>query len=651
MIRLVILLVVLAALAFGIGWLADRPGEIHLAWEGWRVETTVPVALAALAVLTAALMGLWRVLSLLLRSPQMMARHSRRRRRDKGWDAVTRGLLAIGTGDVAAARQARTDAARLLPNEPLTRLLTAQTAQFDGHREAAVAEFHAMAERSETRLLGLRGLHMEARRAGDQRAAAVIAEEAAAAAPALAWAVDAVIEARCAAGDFPGARAVLERQMAQKGIDKTQYRRRRAVLLAAEAVALEHTDPLVARERATEAVRLAPTLVPAAACAGRLLGAAGELKKAAKIVETAFAANPHPELAEVEAHLRPGDAALDRLKRIRVLANKAPSARESAIALARAAIDAQEFKHARLVLEPLLADPSQRVCLLMAELEAAEHADIGKAREWTARAVRANRDPAWIADGVVSDHWAPVSPISGKLDAFVWAVPPGVSATPILEHEAERVKAAIAAVRASEEAKAAALAADAEAQARAQAEAQAQAQAEAQAAQAAEASVVAAAPPPSDTPPAPSAAAAPSAPLVAPAPAKAPDRVVPAALSAPRPDAVAAPVPPVGGEAAGNDAKGEPEPAAGFAAKPAEQAPETAAPPARGDDMDRVVRLPPPGASLGTAFGGPGGAGRAPGARTPRAETIVAMPPLPDDPGPEPDGPEPDGHRPRFLGL
>ncbi|MCP6606672.1 heme biosynthesis HemY N-terminal domain-containing protein, partial [Klebsiella pneumoniae] len=77
----------------------------------------------------AALMGLWRVLSLLLRSPQMMARHSRRRRRDKGWDAVTRGLLATGTGDVAAARQARTDAARLLPNEPLTRLLTAQTAQ------------------------------------------------------------------------------------------------------------------------------------------------------------------------------------------------------------------------------------------------------------------------------------------------------------------------------------------------------------------------------------------------------------------------------------------------------------------------------------------------------------------------------------------
>ena len=91
-------------------------------------------------------------------------------------------------------------------------------------------------------------------------------------------------------------------------------------------------------------------------------------------------------------------------------------------------------------------EPTQRICLLMAELEASENADVGKAREWAARALRAPRDPAWIADGVVSEHWAPVSPVTGKLDAYVWEVPPGVTATPLIEHEAERLRAAIAAV-------------------------------------------------------------------------------------------------------------------------------------------------------------------------------------------------------------
>lgn len=446
MIRLVILLALLAAVAFGASWLADRPGEIVMVWQGWRLETSVPVALAVLALFSGVLLMVWRLISLLLSSPRLIARFSRRRRRERGWAAVSRGLLAIGAGNGADAKKASQDAARLLPHEPLTHLLAAQTAQFEGDPELARASFRLMLESPDTRLLALRGLHMEARRAGDLSAARLLAEQAAEQAPALAWAADAVIEARCAEGDYPGARAVLEKQMAAKGIDKVQHRRRRAILLAAEAMAVEISDPPVAKERALEAVRLAPTLEPAAAVAGRLLGASGDLKKALKIVETAYATTPHPELAEVAAHLRPGDAALDRLKRIRLLAAKAPAHPESAIALAHACIDALEFSEARAVLQPLAAEPTQRICLMMAELEASEHGDIGKAREWAARAVRAPRDPAWIADGVVSDQWAPLSPVTGKLDAYVWAVPPGVTATPILEHEAERVRAAIAAI-------------------------------------------------------------------------------------------------------------------------------------------------------------------------------------------------------------
>ncbi|WP_127088097.1 heme biosynthesis protein HemY [Aquabacter cavernae] len=446
MIRLVLLLVLLAAVAFGASWIADRPGELVMVWQGWRLETTVPVALAALAAFSFVLLVLAKLVSLILKSPRLFASGSRRRRREKGWQALSRGLLAIGAGDGARARAARDEAAKLLPHEPLTHLLAAQSAQFDGDGNLAAKSFRLMLEAPETRLIALRGLYMEARRAGEAASASAFAEEAAREAPSLAWAVDAVIEARCADGDYAGAREVLERRMAGRGVDRATHRRHRAVLLAAEAMALETADPAVAKERAVEAVRLAPTLVPAAAVAGRLLGAGGDLKRAAKVLATAYEASPHPELAEAYAHLRPGDSAQDRLKRVRVLAAKAPSHPESLIALAHATIDAQEFAEARAVLSPLVEEPTQRICLLMAELEARETADVGKAREWAARAVRAPRDPAWIADGVVSEQWAAVSPVSGRLDAYVWAVPPGVTATPLLEHEAERVRNAIAAI-------------------------------------------------------------------------------------------------------------------------------------------------------------------------------------------------------------
>jgi HemY protein len=118
-----------------------------------------------------------------------------------------------------------------------------------------------------------------------------------------------------------------------------------------------------------------------------------------------------------------GDSARQRLVRIETLAEKAPGHIESALAVARAAIDASEFGRAREALAPFVAAPTQRVAMLMAEIERNEHGDSGRARAWTLRAVRAQHDAVWTADGYVSDHWRPVSPVTGRLDAFQWQMP------------------------------------------------------------------------------------------------------------------------------------------------------------------------------------------------------------------------------------
>jgi HemY protein len=96
---------------------------------------------------------------------------------------------------------------------------------------------------------------------------------------------------------------------------------------------------------------------------------------------------------------------------------------ESRLAVARAALDAHEFAEARESLKPVLATPTRRVAALMAHLEEAETGDVGRAREWMARAVHAALDPVWTADGLIAEHWMPVSPATGRLDAFRWRVP------------------------------------------------------------------------------------------------------------------------------------------------------------------------------------------------------------------------------------
>ena len=77
-----------------------------------------------------------------------------------------------------------------------------------------------------------------------------------------------------------------------------------------------------------------------------------------------------------------------------------------------------------MLLDPEIANrPTTRFCLLMARLEQLESHDPSAAQRWLARASRAPRDAAWIADGLVSDQWAAVSPVTGRIDAFKWMYP------------------------------------------------------------------------------------------------------------------------------------------------------------------------------------------------------------------------------------
>jgi HemY protein len=274
MIRVILFLLAVAVLAAGFVWVADRPGDVVITWMGYHIETSVMVAALALAALVLVLMVSWAVLRGIFRSPEQVALFFRHRRAMKGYLAISRGLIAIGAGDLRGARRSADDAARLSLGDPLALLLAAQSAQMAGDRAGAERAFREMTRRDDTKVLGLRGLYIEAQRRDDGDAARLAAEEAVKASPAPAWAGQAVLDYRCTAADWAGALDALD---AMKGaLDKPDYRRKRAVLLAARALALEEIDRDGSRAAVLEAVKLAPDLVPAAALAGRRLAEAAQ---------------------------------------------------------------------------------------------------------------------------------------------------------------------------------------------------------------------------------------------------------------------------------------------------------------------------------------------------------------------------------------
>lgn len=423
MLRLAVFLILIVAAAAGLAWLADRPGEMLINWEGYEVRITVFTAVVSLAILIGLSILLWSFARLVWQSPASIGNFFNRRREKRGLEALSSGMIAIGAGDKSLATRYAIQARKSLPNEPMTHLLRAQAARLAGDQTTARRIFEAMLSSPDTEQLGLRGLFLEAEKEGEGEAAKQFAERALKLNPKLSWPVDALLGIQCKQLDWAGALETLSIARKNGHIEKSSADRKRAVLLTAQAQSAEESDPERAMNLALDAHNLAPDLIPAAAIAGRILAARGSTPKAVKVIAKTWKKSPHPDLAVAYAYARLGDSPKDRLERVTKLAAMAPNALESPIAVANAAIEARDFDKARDALEPLTDNRlTQRVCTLMARLEG-ETGNAGGVREWLARAVNAPRDPAWTADGIVADEWAAVSPVTGALDAFQWRVP------------------------------------------------------------------------------------------------------------------------------------------------------------------------------------------------------------------------------------
>jgi len=427
MVRILFFILLVLALGLGFAWLADRPGELSLIWEGQRVEMSLMRAASMLiSLLALILIALWLIRAI-WQSPQTVTRYFRARKHDRGYQALSTGLIAAGAGDAVLARKMTARSRSLLreDQEPLIHLLEAQTALIEGRHEEARRKFERMAEDPETRELGLRGLYLEAKRLGAHEAARQYAERAAEKAPHLGWATLATLDHRSQAGEWDEAIRLLDQSRAASVLDKKEANRKKAVLLTARAMGKLETDPKSARDDALAALKLEERLVPAALIAAKALFREDNLRKGASILEKIWKQEPHPELARLYVRARGGDSAIDRLKRAKRLESLRGNNPVSLATVAEAALEAREFALARQKAEAAARlAPSESIYMLLADIEEADTGDEGRIRHWMAQALRSPRDPAWTADGVISPFWLPVSPITGRLDAFEWKAPP-----------------------------------------------------------------------------------------------------------------------------------------------------------------------------------------------------------------------------------
>lgn len=425
MIRTLFFLVKLGLAVAVAVWLAQRPGQVTIVWQGYEVTLSVAVLLlgvGAIAILTTALYGLWRALVTI---PQSFALGHLSRRQRKGYLALTQGLVAVAAGDAGAARRFAHKADKLLNQPALTLLLQAQAAQLNGDDAEAAKHYGQMMMRPETSGVGLRGLLTQTVARGDTAQALALARRAALIQPKAAWVLTSLVDLEARSGHWEAALAALTTATRQNAFSPDQARRLRATFLVGQSQACgTKEDALRFAKKAHDAF---PAWSPPAAHYATLLIQNGQGKLAGKVIERTWRADPHPELARLYAEAGgAGLAPAVQLRRMERLASFNPEAVESRLALARAALDAQLWGVARAQLAAAQAKgETAPICRLMATLEEKESANHRLAQDWLRRAADAPPDKTWHCDscGTTAPAWSPLCSLCGAPGLLAWRGP------------------------------------------------------------------------------------------------------------------------------------------------------------------------------------------------------------------------------------
>ncbi|MBI3445099.1 MAG: hypothetical protein HY055_07020 [Magnetospirillum sp.] len=423
--RLLAFLVLTALVVGGAVWLADRPGEVTIRWQGWRLDTTVPVLLIVLAAVLAMLALIGRLVRLVLGAPRRWLASRRAKRLRKGYTALSDGLAAVASGDSRRAERLARKADKLLKDKGATALLAAQAAQMTAEGDQLRPSFEAMTERSETAFLGHKGLMDLALQRGDKDEARREGAVALALQPGFAGLAPALADLQAEAGEWAEAEQTLRTARRHGALGAAEVSRRMALLMFGRArAALDSGNEAQALDWAVEARDRDPLFVPAVALAASLYHRRGKTRKAVSLLKAAFAVTPHPALITQWLALGEGEAPLERVKRVQALVSRNPASPDGHVALAEAALAAQLWGQARTHLQKALEQrPERRVFALLARLEREERQDETAATAWMVKGgTDGFPDRAWTCGGCgrVTDEFSLACPSCGVVGRSEW---------------------------------------------------------------------------------------------------------------------------------------------------------------------------------------------------------------------------------------
>lgn len=375
-------------------------GSLTLELNGVVYERTIfeaslmlVVAVIVLLVAVAVVRFGWTLAMFILGDENAFSNFFARSRERKGLDSLSKGLLAVASGDGKTALKKAKIAEKNLQRPELTRLLNAKAAELAGDSARAQTYYKALMSEEQTAFAGAQGLLGQAMAEEDTDRALKLAEHAHELMPRNELAMETLYTLQSQKFDWAGARKTVQEQKKYGLLPKEDATRREAALVFAQAEDAEREGKAEdARKLSVEAAKMDPSNVEAVSGAVRHLLEDGSKRAASKLIVEAWRIQPHPKLAAAYAAVEPDEAPAARRRRFETLFALQPDSDEVQFLRAELALVAEDWGGARKAIEDLReTEPSARSCAVFAAIARGEGQPDYVVQGWLARGLGAPR--------------------------------------------------------------------------------------------------------------------------------------------------------------------------------------------------------------------------------------------------------------------
>jgi HemY protein len=417
----------LAVLLGVVLWLMHEPGAARIEWRDYVVETSAALLVLVGFGLAVFLFMIYRLWRLIWDGPQFWSLRKKIKKLSRGHNDLAHGFTAIASGDGVEAGKFAVAARKVYGDTVLVRFLKAQAANLSGDRKAAKEIFLSLARENDGAVLGYRGLIVSALREGNWDEAERCVEKLYRLKPETPWLHLVRFELSARRERWGEADQSLLAAKRAKLVAPEVIGKRRAALLLARAMETTQGSDAVT-DLAEQSIRFAPNWLPAVLLLASERAKAGHIRAASRLIEKAWAQNPHPDLAaQYGAMSKSAEDSLAAYRRIEYLTRLNPDATVSRFVLAEAAFDADLWGAARRHLLSVVSRPdaTQGVYRLLAKLERRETGDERAVAQWLMRVTEALPDPRWICQKCGGSHqaWQANCLHCGSFDSLEWQIP------------------------------------------------------------------------------------------------------------------------------------------------------------------------------------------------------------------------------------